>query len=148
MIILERHFSGSSSVLLFTLCNSDFYQVTSLSKFGIYRNVCDHSLFTLKKKSQFVVVIVYVDDILITDNSADLIDQVKVFLHSQYKIKDPSLMKYFLGLVIARSTNGIFLNQRKYTLDILTDTRFSTVKLLLFRSNRIINCWIMFLSSF
>lgn len=76
----------------------------------------------------FVVVIVYVDDILVTGNSVALIFEVKQFLHSQFKIKDLGPMKYFLGLEIARSSTGIFLNQRKYALDILQDTGLNGVK--------------------
>lgn len=83
---------------------------------------------TFKYGSQFVVVIVYVDDILVTGNSSALIAKVKAFLHTQFKIKDLIPMKYFLGLEIARSSTGIFLNQRKYALDILNDTGLSSVK--------------------
>lgn len=48
-----------------------------------------------------MVAIVYVDDILITRNSVDLINQVKSFLHSRFKIKDLGPIKYFLGLELA-----------------------------------------------
>lgn len=101
---------------------------TSLVQFGFTQVACNHSLFTLKKDSQLMVVIVYVDDILITGTSQDLITQVKLFLHPQFKIKDLGPMKYFLGLELARNSTGIFLNQRKYALDILADTGMSSVK--------------------
>ncbi|WOH00570.1 hypothetical protein DCAR_0519936 [Daucus carota subsp. sativus] len=61
-------------------------------------------------------------------NSTELITTVKQFLHSQFKIKDLGPMKYFLGLEVARSPTGIFLNQRKYALDILTDTGLTATK--------------------
>jgi len=38
------------------------------------------------------------------------------------------LARYFLGLEIARSSTGTFLNQRKYILDILTDAGLTAAK--------------------
>ncbi|KAM2871597.1 hypothetical protein FF1_019225 [Malus domestica] len=37
-------------------------------------------------------------------------------------MKDLGALKYFLGIEVARSQQGIFLSQRKYVLDILTET--------------------------
>ncbi|XP_021818432.1 uncharacterized protein LOC110760477 [Prunus avium] len=37
-------------------------------------------------------------------------------------MKDLGDLKYFLGIEVARSTTGIFLSQRKYVLDVLTET--------------------------
>lgn len=43
-------------------------------------------------------------------------------LHLAFTIKDLGYAKYFLGLEVVRSTDGIFMNQRKYIMDIITDT--------------------------
>ncbi|KAM1001126.1 hypothetical protein FF1_007666 [Malus domestica] len=37
-------------------------------------------------------------------------------------MKDLGALKYFLGIEVARSQQGIFLSQRKYVLDILIET--------------------------
>ncbi|XP_020420805.1 uncharacterized protein LOC109949499 [Prunus persica] len=37
-------------------------------------------------------------------------------------MKDLGDLNYFLGIEVARSTTGIFLSQRKYVLDLLTET--------------------------
>ncbi|XP_058747238.1 uncharacterized mitochondrial protein AtMg00810-like [Vicia villosa] len=62
-------------------------------------------------------------------NSLAEITQVNTFLDQKFRIKDLGQLKYFLGLEIARSTSGIFLNQRKYVLEFLEDTGFLGAKL-------------------
>ncbi|GAA0142378.1 hypothetical protein LIER_42717 [Lithospermum erythrorhizon] len=37
-------------------------------------------------------------------------------------MKDPGAINYFLGIEVARSLDGIFLWQQKYTLDIIAET--------------------------
>ena len=64
----------------------------------------------------------YVDDIILTGNSSSEIQDVTMLLDQTFKIKDLGNLKYFLGLEIARSSAGIHLCQRKYTLDILFDS--------------------------
>ncbi|XP_065626947.1 uncharacterized mitochondrial protein AtMg00810-like [Quercus suber] len=69
----------------------------------------------------FVVLLVYVDDVLIACNDKVEVDRFKVVLDDKFKLKDLGDLKYFLGLVVARSDKGIALCQRKYTLELLND---------------------------
>lgn len=82
----------------------------------------------MTKDNEFVAVLIYVDDLLVTGSSLDLINATKAFLQTQFKIKDLGVVKYFLGLEIARSPSGIYLHQKKYTLDILNDTGLLAAK--------------------
>lgn len=100
----------------------------TLAVFGLVQCTTDHSLFTLHKDGQFVVVLVYVDDLMITGSSSSLIAQVQAFLKTKFNIKDLGHMKYFLGLEIARSDAGIYLHQHKYCLDIWKDTGMLAAK--------------------
>ena len=64
-------------------------------------------------------MIVYVDDIILTgDDSAEL-KRLKERLADEFEIKDLGALKYFLRMEFARSKEGIFVNQRKYVLDLL-----------------------------
>lgn len=50
------------------------------------------------------------------------VKKVKIFLDRKFTIKDLEHAKYFLGLELIRSKAGLYVNQRKYTLDLLQDT--------------------------
>ena len=64
-------------------------------------------------------MIVYVDDIFITDNDQDGIQKLKQHLFSHFQTKDLGKPKYFMGIEIAQSNSGVVMSQRKYVLDIL-----------------------------
>ncbi|GJS67380.1 ribonuclease H-like domain-containing protein, partial [Tanacetum coccineum] len=72
-------------------------------------------------KGVFLALLVYVDDIIITSNNVAEIEKFKVFLKSKFMIKDLGKLKYFLGIEVVDTEKGIFLNQRKYVLDLLSE---------------------------
>ncbi|XP_050891128.1 uncharacterized mitochondrial protein AtMg00810-like [Lathyrus oleraceus] len=101
---------------------------TALISLGYSHSYADHSLFTKLHNSHFTALLVYVDDIVLTGDDLQEIHSVKRFLDSTFKIKDLGKLKYFLGLEVARSTQGIFLNQRKYALELLEDSGLLATK--------------------
>ncbi|KAL0303695.1 UNVERIFIED_CONTAM: Retrovirus-related Pol polyprotein from transposon RE2 [Sesamum radiatum] len=64
----------------------------------------------------------HVYDILVMAPTEDLIAEIKQYLDALFTIKDLGYAKYFLGLEIARSTEGMSITQHKYAMDIITDT--------------------------
>lgn len=94
---------------------------TALLDNGFQQSLHDYSLFTKCKGNSFVVLLVYVDDVLITGNNKTAIDDEKFYLNSKFKIKDLGKLRFFLGMEISRSIRGIILNQRKYALEILSE---------------------------
>ncbi|XP_071727544.1 uncharacterized mitochondrial protein AtMg00810-like [Rutidosis leptorrhynchoides] len=91
-------------------------------------NKADYSLFTKRDKEQFTAILVYVDDLLITGNSHDHIVQLKEQLKSTFHRKDLGALSYFLGLEVSKSEHGIFISQRKYTLDLLKEAGVQNLK--------------------
>ena len=69
-----------------------------------------------------IVVLVYVDDLIVAGNDHVAIGQFKTYLHACFHMKDLGPLKYFLGVEVARFATGIFLCQRKYALDIISET--------------------------
>ena len=89
---------------------------------GFVQSKSYYSVFTRIKGGSIIIILVYVDDILIASNDVDAVNSFKQFLDSKFKPKDLGTLKYFLGLEVGRTTKGISLCQRKYTLDLLADT--------------------------
>lgn len=83
-----------------------------LTNIGRKRSNVDPSLFIKKGISSTTIILVYVDDIEITRYDQAGISKLKAHLHKQFVIKDFGILKYFLGLEVAYSDKGIFLNQR------------------------------------
>ncbi|RHN52451.1 putative RNA-directed DNA polymerase [Medicago truncatula] len=95
---------------------------TTLIQKGFRQSISDYSLFTYNCDQTTIFVLVYVDDIIITGNNENAISKIKKFLAQSFSIKDLGNLSYFLGIEVSRSKKGIFLCQRKYTLDILSDS--------------------------
>ncbi|RVW37994.1 Retrovirus-related Pol polyprotein from transposon TNT 1-94 [Vitis vinifera] len=66
-----------------------------------------------------VVLLVYVDDIVITGSDFALLGQLKTHLSESFHMKDLGSLTYFLGLEVHHSPSGISLNQHKYASDLV-----------------------------
>ena len=83
----------------------------------------DHTVFVKhSSEGKVALFIVYVDDIVITGDDHDQIRHLKRLLAKEFEVKDLAQLKYFLGMEVARTKNGIYVSQRKYTLDLLQET--------------------------
>ncbi|RVW27977.1 Retrovirus-related Pol polyprotein from transposon TNT 1-94 [Vitis vinifera] len=93
-----------------------------IQAFGMNKSEKDHSVFYKKSVASIILLVVYVDDIVITGNDHAGISDLKTFMHSKFHTKDLGELKYFLGIEVSRSKKGMFLSQRKYVLDLLKET--------------------------
>ena len=88
-----------------------------LIEIGFTGSNANHSVFVRIKSNERLVVLIYVDDLIVTGNNHAAITNLKSILHQRFAIKDLGVLKYFLGIEMATSHKGLFFNQRKYMLD-------------------------------
>ncbi|XP_031473928.1 uncharacterized mitochondrial protein AtMg00810-like [Nymphaea colorata] len=89
---------------------------------GFKRSSADHTMFTSLKNSKICVILVYVDDIIMTGDDIDFMPRVKDYLNRLFEIKDLGTLRFFLRIEVAHSNKEVFLYQKKYTLDLLKET--------------------------
>lgn len=64
------------------------------------------------------------DGIIIIGINKKKIEDTKSRLDAIFSINDLGSLKYFLGIEVARTNEGLVLSQRKYTIDVLEDSGF------------------------
>ncbi|KAJ4768963.1 Retroelement pol polyprotein-like [Rhynchospora pubera] len=99
-----------------------FSKLTSaLEAYGFIQSKADYSLFTCHKGTAFIAILIYVDDLVVAGNDSSAIHDFKKYMSEVFHMKDLGVLKYFLGIEIARGPTGLFLSQRKYALDMLAE---------------------------
>lgn len=89
---------------------------------GYKQSNADHTLFFKQRGEHITILVVYVDDIVITGNDNEEIAWLKKMLAKSFEVKDLGHLHYFLGIEVAYGAKGIFLSQRRYVLELLAET--------------------------
>uniref|UniRef100_A0A3Q7GKM3 Reverse transcriptase Ty1/copia-type domain-containing protein n=1 Tax=Solanum lycopersicum TaxID=4081 RepID=A0A3Q7GKM3_SOLLC len=100
----------------------------SVSKLQIPKIVYLPNGGTTQSEAGMIMVLVYVDDMMITDSSLELIEKTKLKLQQAFKMKDLGELKYFLGIEFTRSAEGILMHHRKYALELIAEVGMSAAK--------------------
>lgn len=79
----------------------------------------DNNLYVLMVDQDICILVLYVDDLLLTGSSMELIGWVESQLTSCFSMTDLGLLHYFLGFKIWQHETGIFLSQKKYATKLL-----------------------------
>jgi hypothetical protein len=90
-----------------------------LKKVGFQRSESDDTLYIRQQGPYLVILVMYVDDLIITGNNDDHIAQVKKELHAGFKMTDLGLFHYYLGIEVFQRPHHIFISQSKYAAEIL-----------------------------
>jgi hypothetical protein len=65
------------------------------------------------------LLLLYVDDIILTAFSTELLRRTISALQQEFAIKDLGPLHHFLDITVERRLDGLFLHHRTYTLDII-----------------------------
>lgn len=90
-----------------------------LLQYGFQRSIVDNSLFIYRKNGIVVYFIVYVDDIILTDNNPDFLAKFVSKLADRFSLKELGPLSHFLGIEVIPTASGLFLSQRTYIMNIL-----------------------------
>lgn len=86
---------------------------------GFDRSKNDPNLYNKQIEDDITIIILYVDDFILTSSANTLIYDIKFQLNQKFQMTDLGILHYFLGMKIWKTPKGIFLSQRKYAQDIL-----------------------------
>ncbi|CAM8971397.1 unnamed protein product [Rhodiola kirilowii] len=86
---------------------------------GFRLSKADSSLFIYRHGGHTIFFLLYVDDIVVTADSEDLLLRFINMLSNGFDIKDLGPLHYFLGLQVISQADGLHINQLKYAHDIL-----------------------------
>ena len=84
----------------------------SFSNFLLYHSFvsshADPSMFISRTDSRILVLLLYVDNIILTGNSEVVLQRFIALLSHQFPMKDLGDLHYFLGIQVVRSLKGFF----------------------------------------
>lgn len=109
---------------LYGLCKASRQWYAKLSQAlcsrGFTYSINDYSLFVKGSPGSLTVLVIYVDDMILTGDDLKAILDLKMFLHDQLKIKYLGTLNYFLGIEVSYYSSGLLLNQKKFIDDLLS----------------------------
>jgi hypothetical protein len=99
-----------------------------IASIGFIEAKSDTSLFIYRRGEETVYLLLYVNDIVLTASTADLLQRTITALQREFAMKDLGPLHHFLGITAERRPQGLFLHQRQYAIDILERAGMSDCK--------------------
>ncbi|KAK8942669.1 hypothetical protein KSP39_PZI009511 [Platanthera zijinensis] len=83
------------------------------------RGKIDKTLFLREIKGKILLVQIYVDDIIFGSTDNNLCKKFSKLMQGKFEMSSMGELKYFLGLQVKQSEDGIFISQTKFTKELL-----------------------------
>jgi hypothetical protein len=98
-----------------------------LLEHGYVMGSVDKTLFTLNHGTDFLLVQIYVDDIIFGGSSHTLVSKFQEMMESEFQMSMMGELTFFLGIQVKQTKQGTFVHQAKYTKDLIK--KFNMVEL-------------------
>jgi hypothetical protein len=92
---------------------------TFLQEHGYEMGNVDKTLFTLNHGTDFLLVQIYVDDIIFSGSSYTLESRFQEMMENEFQMSTMGELTFFLGIQVKRTKQGTFVHQAKYTKDLM-----------------------------
>ena len=83
---------------------------STIFRLGYMASPYDFALFLRHTDKGTILLLLYVDDMIITGDDLSSIQELKDFLSQQFEMKDLGHFSYFLGLEITHSIDGLYIS--------------------------------------
>jgi hypothetical protein len=99
-----------------------------LLEHGYVMGSMDKTLFTLNHGTDFLLVQIYVDDIIFGGSSHTLVPRFQEMMESEFHMSMMGELTFFLGIQVKQTKQGIFVHQAKYTKDLMKKFNMAELK--------------------
>jgi len=99
-----------------------------LISLGFEKCLSEFTLYVKKTDVGIVIVSLYVDDLLMTGSSKELIEEFKGGMKEAFEMTDLGKMSFFLGMQVQQDRGEVFVNQEKYAKEILRKFKMEEYK--------------------
>jgi hypothetical protein len=88
----------------------------------------DKTIFTLNHDTDFLLVQIYVDDIIFGGSSHTLVSRFQEIIESEFQMSMMGELTFFLGIQVKQTKQGTFMHQAKYTKDLMKKFNMAELK--------------------
>jgi hypothetical protein len=88
----------------------------------------DKTFFTLNHGTDFLLVQIYVDDIIFDGSSHSLVSRFQEMMESEFQMSMMGELTFFLGIQVKQTKQATFVHQGKYTKDLMKKFNMTELK--------------------
>jgi hypothetical protein len=101
---------------------------TFLLEHGYVIGSVDKTIFTLKHDTNFLLIQIYVDDIIFGGSSHTLMSRFQEMIENEFQMPMMGELTFFLGIQVKQTKEGIFIHQVKYMKDLIKKFNMAELK--------------------